>query len=298
MADLALVARNLAADQRHQPGGDLFAPPRRRGLDKRATERRLRFVGRQPIGRLLDDAQRRLVTGLRRLAPGEQPVAAEHHPDIVGIGRRHFAELQPEVEAWPLPRQEAQRAAEHCARQRLGVGAGGDGDHRVGVNVIDVEMRHEGVQGRVDRGGARVEIEGAMVEQGDHFVFVGEPAIAAFQAFQLVEIEGCKAVALHRAEIAAGALDPQHRDRLAGQRIVHFDLGRGVAAAEIGDAQVAAEQIGAIEQPARLIEARRTGVVPQVGERLGRGPGHRRHPPSRRAFARTYCYNRSWSIAG
>jgi len=51
------------------------------------------------------------------------------------------------------------------------------------------------------------------------------------------------ALMMCRAEVAARSLDPQHFDHLAGERIGHFDLGRGVAAAEIGDAQIGAEKI-------------------------------------------------------
>ena len=82
-----------------------------------------------------------------------------------------------------------------------------------------------------------------MVEQGDHLVLMFEPAIGAFQAEQLVEIERREAVALHRAEIAAGALDPQDFDGGARQRVLVGDLGGGVAAAEIGDAEIGAENV-------------------------------------------------------
>ena len=75
-------------------------------------------------------------------------------------------------------------------------------------------VRHEAVQRRVDRGRARIEIEGAVVEQRHHLVLMGEAAIERVSGRELVEIEGREAVALHRAEIAAGALDPQHVDRL------------------------------------------------------------------------------------
>ena len=42
-----------------------------------------------------------------------------------------------------------------------------------------------GVQRRIDAGGARVEIEGAVGEEGHHLVLVREAAIELFQAFQL-----------------------------------------------------------------------------------------------------------------
>ena len=199
-------------------------------------------------------------------------MAAEHDALQLRIRLRHGAELEAEVEARPLPGQEAEFAAEHLLRQRLGVFAGGDRDHRVGVHMVDMGMRHEAVQRRVDRGRARIEIEGAMVEQRDHLVLVREAAIDRLQAKELVEIERREAVELHRADVAARSLDPQHHDRRAGQRIDALDLGRRVAAAEIGDAEVAAEQVRAIEQQARLIEPGSVGVVPQIRQgRIGAG---------------------------
>ena len=205
-------------------------------------------MSREPVGGLLDNAQGGLIGHLRCRAPGEQTMAAQHHADIFGMLGRHRAELQAKVEARPLPGQEPDRAAEHFSRQFLGVGAGGDGDHRISMEMIDMGVRHEAVQGGVDGGRARVEIEGAVIEQRHHLVFMGDAAIELFQAFQLVEIEGGEAVTLHRAEVAAGAFDPQHGGRFLGQRIGHCEFGRGVAAAEIGDAKIAAEQIGTVEQ--------------------------------------------------
>jgi hypothetical protein len=71
------------------------------------------------------------------------------------------------------------------------------------MDVIDMPVRHEGVQGCIDRSRTRIEIKGAVIEQGDHLVLMGEAAIKAFQALELVEVQRRKAVALHRAEVAA-----------------------------------------------------------------------------------------------
>jgi len=72
------------------------------------------------------------------------------------------------------------------------------------------------------------------------------------------------ALMMCRAEVAARSLDPQHLDCLASERIGRFDLGRGVAAAEIGDAQIGAEKIRAVEPQARLIESAGVGLAPQI----------------------------------
>ena len=90
-------------------------------------------------------------------------------------------------------------------------------------------------------------------------------AIKAFERMQLVEIERRKAVELHRAQIAARSLHPQHRLLPARQGIGHPHLGRSIAAAEIGDPEITAQEIRAIEQKPRLAQAGGNLVVPQIG---------------------------------
>ena len=266
MADLALAGRDALADRRHEPRGDAAPLFGRKGLHALAAEGLSARVCSEPGGGLVDHGERRLVAGLRGRAPGEEPVAAEHGALEVRACLGHRAELEAEVEARPLPGQEAEFAAKHFFRQLLGVFARRDRDHRVGVDMVDMGVRHEAVQRRVDRGRARIEIEGAVVEERHHLVLVREATIDRLQAQELVEIEGREAVELHRAEVAARALDPQHLDRRAGQRIGAHELGRGVAAAEIGDAQIAADEVRAIEQQSRFVELGGDGVVPQIGQ--------------------------------
>jgi hypothetical protein len=134
------------------------------------------------------------------------------------------------------------------------------------VDVIDMACGNEGMQRCVDRRRPRIEVEGAMVEQRDHFILLRETAIEPLQRLELIEIERGEAVTLHRADIAAGTLHPEHAHTLLGQRIARLDLRRRIAAAKIGDPQVATEQIGAVEQLARLVERRGVRLVPEICE--------------------------------
>ena len=218
-------------------------------------------------GGLVDYLQREPIAFLRGRGPGEQPVAAEHHALHVRIGLSHRAKLEPKIKARPLPRQKAKLAAIDLFRQRFGVFARRDRNDRVRMNVIDMAVRDEAVQRCVDRGRARIEVEGAMVVERDHFVLMGEAAIDGFKAVELVHIERRKAVELHRADVAARAFDPKDLSWSARQRIGRGQLGGRVAAAEIGDAQVAAKQVRPVEQEARLIEGSRMLVVPEIGQR-------------------------------
>jgi hypothetical protein len=208
-----------------------------------AAEGRRLAVGGEPFGGAIDDAQRRMVAVACGVTPGEQAVAAEHHAVEKRVFARQMFELEAELETRAPPGQPADLVAENLPGQRLGVCGGGDGDHRVGVHVIDMRVGHERMQRRVDRGGARIEIERAIAELVHHLVFVCEAAVVRLQGLEAIEIERGEAVALDRAEVAARSLDPQHLDPHAGERIGRFNLGRGVAAAEIGDAQIGSEKI-------------------------------------------------------
>ena len=189
-------------------------------------------------------AQRRLVAFAGGVAPGEQAVAAEHHAVEMRVLARQMFELEAEIEAGPLPGQPARsRRRKSAASAPRRICRGGDGDHRVGMHVVDMRVGHEGMQRRVDRGGARIEIEGAMAKLSRPSRLRARGRGSATSGLEAIEIERGEAVALHRADVAARSLDPQHLDRLAGERIGRVDLGRGVAAAEIGDAQIGAEKI-------------------------------------------------------
>jgi hypothetical protein len=85
-----------------------------------------------------------------------------------------------------------------------------------------------------------------------------------FDGEQFVEIERGKTGAFNAAQIAAAAFDPQHVGPLPGQWIGLLDFRAGIAAAEVGDAQIGSQQIGAIAQQLGLIEVRGCFFIPQV----------------------------------
>ncbi len=243
VSDLHFVFRDAAANLGQQAARHLAPLRLRQALDLLALEGGLLAVALKPDGGLVDDAQRRVVAGPGVIGPGEEAVAAQHHADIFGMRLGHVAKLDAEVDAGALPGQVAHLAAEDLLGQALRVLRGGNGDDRVGMDVIDVGIGHVAMQAGVDRGRAGVEIVDAVVQRVHHRVFLIEALVEPLQGFELVHVERGEAVELHRADVAAGALDPQDGDVAAGQRILHLHLCRGIAAAEIGDAQVGAEEI-------------------------------------------------------
>ena len=262
VAQLALVGADAAAQRGHQLGGQCGALLGGQGDGLHAAEHRLLDVLGQPLLGQADHLQRDLVAALGRVTPGEQAVAFQDDALQLGLRRGQGFELQAQVVARALPGQPAQLAAEDHFGQATALGAGGDGDDRVRVHVVDMRLRDIGVQGGIDTRGTRVQVERAVRQVIHHLVFMLQAAITLLQRIQLVHVERGEAIELDGAQIAARTLDPQHLDVFAGQVVAHLDLGRGIAAAEIRHAQIRAEQIRAIEQQLGFAHLGRHGVVP------------------------------------
>ena len=90
----------------------------------------------------------------------------------------------------------------------------------------------------------------AVVERRDHLVLALDAGVDVDQRAQPVQPQHGEAGLGQRAEVAAGALDPQQLGRLAGDRVGDGALGGGVAAGVVGVARVGAEAV-ATARPAR-----------------------------------------------
>ena len=109
-------------------------------------------------------------------------MAAEHHAAQAGVGRLQGGHLEAELEPGPPPRHPRHLAPEAALGERGPVGGGGERDHGVGVEVVDVGLVDERVHGGVDRRGRAAGPEAAVVEQLDLVVLVVGPAVAAPRA--------------------------------------------------------------------------------------------------------------------
>jgi hypothetical protein len=174
-----------------------------------------------------------------------------------------------EFEARTHPRHVGHLAAEDFLGEFLAVLRRRDGDDRVRVHVVHVLARQEGVQRGVNRGRARVQVEGRVGLHADHVILggglealVGARAVERLHREELLLVEGGEILARARAQVAAGALDPEHLGRLPGERILLGELSRRVAAAGVGDALVAAEQVRAVDEAGDRVERGGLGVVP------------------------------------
>ena len=135
---------------------------------------------------------------------------------------------------------QATRSPKQRAGQRLAVGGGRERDARVGVEVVDVGGVDEAVHRGVDRRRGAAPAVQAVVERGDHLVLALDAGIDVDERAQAVEAQDGEPGLGQRAEVAAGALDPQQLDRRAGDRVDADALGRRVAAGVVRVARVGA----------------------------------------------------------
>ena len=180
------------------------------------------------------------------------------------IGVDRVAQAQTQVEAGPLPRQPSEFAAEDFARESFAVARRRDRDDRIGMDMIDVRERQERMKRSIDAGGARAAGKGAIVEVRNELIFVLAAAKAPFQCDEFVLIQLREAGQIHRAQIVAGSFHPQNRHALVVERIDVAKFCRGVAAAEIGHAEIGAQQMRAIQKQLGFRERFRVGIVPSV----------------------------------
>ncbi len=199
----------------------------------------------------------------------KRPWLSRTAPRASGFSRANFSSQRPSSKPGRFQGSQPMSSPKISRVSSCEVGGGGDGDDGVGVHVVDVVARDVGVERGVDRGGAGVEAEGGVGEVADHLVLVVGAAVEGFEGFELRHVEGGEAVELHRADVAAGALDPEDFDGFAGERVGLGDLGGGVAAAIVGDALVAAEEVGAVEEEFGLAHAGGAGVVPAALQSTG-----------------------------
>ena len=124
------------------------------------------------------------------------------------------------------------------AESGLAVRRGGEGDAAVGMEVVDVRRPDQRVHRGVDarrRSSAPVQAE---VEGGHHLVLALDTGVDVHQRAEPVQPQHRQPAPAQRAEVAAGALDPQQLDRLGGDGVLRGPLRGGVAARVVGVAEV------------------------------------------------------------
>ncbi len=243
--------RAVGREDHSLPGGEPAAQPDEEALDGTAVPLRPVGSGRgraEVIPRPADQLERELVGLLVRLAPGDEAVVGKHDGPSAGELRDSLRELEP----GPKIRHDDDIRAERLVDGRLGIGSVRERADRVGVHVVDVRRRQEGVQEGLDRRPRRLGVDEAACEVRDHLVVGHRLPLAQGQQVvepQPREIGGCAG-----REVGAASLDAE-RAPLAAAVVALDELGRRVAAAVQDERGIGADQPRARDE---TIELRRT----------------------------------------
>src|ERR1700723_3159120 len=122
------------------------------------------------------------------------------------------------------------------------------------------------MQRGIDGGRRGVVTKRAERVHADDLVFQLNATIDPRECKYFIEVQGGKALHLNAAQVAAAPLYPEHGLLLPVQRIGPLEFRAGVAAAEIGDAQIGSKQVGAIAQQSGGIEGFGMALIPKIGE--------------------------------
>ena len=275
-ADEAAVLADLAAQPGENGGegrvalglgkGLVFGAPECSGVPALGL-----VLGLDVFGSFFDEAEGAGVALLFIVMPRNEPVLAHHDGLQFGVFLGDLLHGQTELKAGAHPGNVGHRAPENLAGEFLTAPGGRDRNNRIGVHVIHVFSGKETVERGVDGGRPRIQVEGRVGVHTHHVVLglglqplVGAGGVGTLEFDELVLVEGRKIFAGAGAQVASGAFDPEHLHGLTGERVFFLNLGGGISATRIGDALVAAEEVGAINETAHGVERSCLGIVPQV----------------------------------
>src|SRR5205807_6660329 len=118
--------------------------------------------------RAIDDLQSRLVACLVIIAPRTHSVMTKQNALSLRVVLNQLLDLQPNFEAWPLPRDVDHLVTVNFLAELLLINGSSNRDDRVWVQMIYMLIRNKRMQGRVDRTSARIQIENAVAVHGIH----------------------------------------------------------------------------------------------------------------------------------
>src|SRR4051794_9201674 len=141
-------------------------------------------------------------------------MAAKNDAVAVGVRFHRALQHQAKFKTGPLPRKPDDlvlEAAVEFFQLRVFVFAGSDGDGPVGVQVVNVLERKEGMKWSVDGRRRATGAEGTEWVVGDHLIFKLLAAIHVFELVELIHVEQRKTRCLYAAEISTAPFHRQNR---------------------------------------------------------------------------------------
>ena len=199
-----------------------------------------------------------------RRAERDEAVHVEHQTLDAGVGGVDVGGELRQAEAGQHVGHDGYPIAIDLAQESVAVGLVGEGQHGVGVRMVNPGIGQEGVKQRLDRRARGIRVQHAAREIGHHVVVrhLGPRA----QCLEVVQTQAGEVRGFDGAQVGPAALD---RQRAAGTSavVVVVDLDRRVAAAVEHERRFGADEPG--------------GIVPEVRGRRGRA---RHHPTSGTAW--------------
>ena len=113
-------------------------------------------------GGAFDEIERERVAGFVVIGPGNKAVLAHHDGADIGLLAGNFLHGEAEFKARAHPGDIGHFAVENFVGQLFAVGRSGDRDDGVRVHVVNMHAGQIGMQGRVDRRGAGIQVKRAM----------------------------------------------------------------------------------------------------------------------------------------
>ena len=249
------VAASRSSASSSSSGGAFGPPSPKRG----PAARRIAFGGAR------DELERRGIALAARLAPGDETVLLEQHGARAGILAQELGNALRHGEAGALVVEPDGLGAERLVGEPPPFRAGGQGDDRVRVRVVDVRGADERVEERLDGRPRLRGHEGAAEEVVHHLGVLHLHALDQRQ--DLVEPERGEAFGRDRRQVGAGALDPEDA-RLAPEVVTRDPFGRRVSAALVGERSIGPEQVRAIDEAGERVEPGRGAGVPEIDRGL------------------------------
>ena len=160
-------------------------------------------------GGAVNDVQGGLVARLVVVVPRTHAVMAQNHTLRLRVLLDERLHPHADVEARPLPGDVEDVVAIDLPAEALLIHGSGHRDHRVGVKVIHVFMRHEGVERSVDGTGPRVQVEHAVAVHVVHVVLSRRLRAAWIREVERLHrphpgrVERSKPIALRRPQVPA-----------------------------------------------------------------------------------------------
>ena len=182
-------------------------------------------------GGFVDQLQREFVALATGIRPVDEAVLAHDESFSLRVLFAGFLHRQTEFKTGAHPRNVNDLVTIDRFRHLNAIRTSGNRDGGIRVGVIDVSVRDEAVQRRVDGRGTRVEVEGAMREHGDHIVlglrfdaFVWAGCIKFLKSEKLGLVERGKVLLLGSTKITARSLHPKNLEFFTGDWVFVFDF--------------------------------------------------------------------------